>query len=322
MKKISLLIASVVFCFAANAKIWRVNNTGLPSDFKTLQAANDSASVSAGDTVHLESSQNSYGNLTATKRLIILGTGYFLNQNLNNQQDQRGATVGTLTFNVGSEGTVVSGLNITTFNFQTSNISAVRNYIGNVYIYTTAGGYSNVSIIQNYVAGTITYGGYVQGSYSNVVISNNYVGSGISYPAIFSTVIVNNVIGGNNAGISVYNSNLQNNIVNATITINSGNNISYNICGSAAALPATNLTSVNIANLFVTSGTTDGIWQLASASLAKGAGAAGADCGMYGGPNPYKISGMPAIPSIYYLSAPVSTNSNTLPVVISVKSNN
>jgi len=73
MKKTLLLIAAIAFCMTANAKIWRVNNTAIPADFTTLQAAHDSSAVHAGDTLHLESSQTSYGNLTATKQLIIIG---------------------------------------------------------------------------------------------------------------------------------------------------------------------------------------------------------------------------------------------------------
>lgn len=45
------------------AKIWRVNNTGVPADFTTAQLANDNASVANGDTIHIEPSGTSYGSL-------------------------------------------------------------------------------------------------------------------------------------------------------------------------------------------------------------------------------------------------------------------
>lgn len=67
----------------------------------------------------------------------------------------------------------------------------------------------------------------------------------------------------------------------------------------------------------------DGRWALKSGSPAKGAGAGGTDAGIFGGTNPYKLSGIPRIPSFYKLTAP-STNTSTNPYTItfSVRSNN
>jgi len=67
---------------------------------------------------------------------------------------------------------------------------------------------------------------------------------------------------------------------------------------------------------------TDGQWQLKEGSPAIGAGLSGEDCGMFGGNTPYHLSGLPNIPSIYKLSMPSTSNGNTLPVTISVKTNN
>ena len=57
----------------ASAKIWRVNNTGVPADFTTAQAAINSVSVVNGDTIHLEASGASYGSMNITKQLVIIG---------------------------------------------------------------------------------------------------------------------------------------------------------------------------------------------------------------------------------------------------------
>ena len=66
------------------AKIWRVNNNGgINASYASAQAAQDAAITVAGDTRHLEASQANYGSLRATKRLIIIGPGYFLRQNTN-----------------------------------------------------------------------------------------------------------------------------------------------------------------------------------------------------------------------------------------------
>jgi hypothetical protein len=57
--------------------------------------------------------------------------------------------------------------------------------------------------------------------------------------------------------------------------------------------------------------------------LGLGAGFGGVDVGIFGGPEPYVLSGIPPIPTIYFLTAPAIGEKNTgLPVQIKVKSNN
>ena len=81
MKKLFLLLATIMLVRNDSfAKIWRVNNNlGINADFTTLQAAHDGAA--AGDTLYLESSPTNYGGLSSSKRLVIIGTGYLLEQN-------------------------------------------------------------------------------------------------------------------------------------------------------------------------------------------------------------------------------------------------
>ena len=67
----------------------------------------------------------------------------------------------------------------------------------------------------------------------------------------------------------------------------------------------------------------DGIYVLKTTSPAKGAGVGGTDMGMFGGTNPYKLSGIPKIPAFYKLTAPSNTTStNPYTVTFSVRSNN
>lgn len=72
----------------------------------------------------------------------------------------------------------------------------------------------------------------------------------------------------------------------------------------------------------------DSKWQLAANSIAKGAGLipgtnTPTDCGIYGGSNPYKASGIPAIPAFYKLNS-TSPTATTNPYIItfSVRGNN
>ena len=68
--------------------------------------------------------------------------------------------------------------------------------------------------------------------------------------------------------------------------------------------------------------TQDSAWMLAATSPAIGAGALNGttvDCGAFGGPAPYVLSGMsPGIPSIYALTAPVQVNSGTASINVTI----
>ena len=137
-----VLVFALFTSVSSFAKIWRVNNTGNPGDFTTIQNAHNDANVLAGDTLHIEPSVVSYGALTMTKKLIILGPGYFLLQNPNNQFHNLSAKVHGISFNGGSSGSVIAGLEITTtiyirvnqiailrcnFNGHAININHIRN---------------------------------------------------------------------------------------------------------------------------------------------------------------------------------------------------
>ena len=75
-------LLSLLFFTAVEAKTWRVNNTpNTDADFETLLDAH--AAARDGDTLHIEGSGQTYGILTITKRLIIIGPGFFLAENPN-----------------------------------------------------------------------------------------------------------------------------------------------------------------------------------------------------------------------------------------------
>ena len=79
MKYFSVLLLAMSFSAGASAKIWRVNNNaGVVADFTAFNTA--VAAAAAGDTIHLEPSAVSYttASITLTKRVIVIGPGYFL----------------------------------------------------------------------------------------------------------------------------------------------------------------------------------------------------------------------------------------------------
>lgn len=333
MKKLVM----ITLCFTAltvlnsYAKIWRVNNAGLPADFTTIQAAHDAAAVLAGDTLHIEPSGVSYGNLVATKQLVIIGPGYFLNENPGQQANPSTATAGRLVFNSGSGGSVITGLTIPAVGsahaINTGNITVTRNNLGGGNIYLSGiSGYSNVIISGNYGINLISSDGSSTNLITNVFILNNYV-SNISFNAQFSGVIANNIISrhSNSVNYFIIKNNICPSADGSPVFIGISNTISNNLSASGVGFPTGNgnQNNVSMSTVFVgaTGNSTDGQWQLKTGSPAISAGLNGEDCGMFGGNSPYHLSGIPAAPSIYLLSSPANSNGPSLPVTISVKTN-
>lgn len=320
MKKICSFI---VFCFlltSLNAKVWTVDNTGKVANFTTTTAALNGASD--GDTLLIGGSSITYADINLNKKLVIYGTGYFLTENPNTIETKSPVTINNITFSFGSSGSEVIGLTVGQLNVtaDASNIIIRRCYATSQV--TFAG--SNNIIKQSYLTGV--WAVYITGI--NNIVRNCYLYSLYTYngtptsciSSTASNIIENNVIWGNCA---ITSSAFGNNIIRAgTLTFNNCNpynNICNDIqCGTANG----NQAYVNIANVFITSGTTDGKWQLSSTSVAKAAGLGGIDCGMFGGNDPYIPSGMPDIPVITAITVPGRANlTNGLNVQINIRSN-
>ena len=113
---------------------------------------------------------------------------------------------------------------------------------------------------------------------------------------------------------------------------NTGNYVAYNLVAGSLVSGGTygpgNVGNVNMADVFVgfsnpAGYSTDGAWELKPEGPAIGAGEGGIDCGLFGGPLPYVLSGLPAIPRIYEAIVPTAGSTFTgLPVIIKAKSQN
>lgn len=327
----SLLISLFVIQFA-NAKIWiaDANPGDIGADFKTIQAAHDGAS--AGDTIYVIGSAQSLGNATFTKKLVIIGPGYFLSENSNLQASPLSAKFGQLAFNAGSEGSVITGCEIQgAITIITSNIAIIRDYINGSYILVNPN-LGNIYIQQNFFNNNGLWASWVnqintQGNDGPLFITNNYLkgqqnGSGsISLSPSDNAIIENNIIDGN---VTCSNSTFQNNITISGTFSGTGNGIFNNICNSNQFSSTNgNIPNTDTSTVFINTGSTDGRFQLKANSPAKGVGVSGVDIGMYGGVNPYVLSGLPSIPSIYYFTAPFyGSKSQGLQVHIKAKVNN
>ena len=345
MKKLSILIAVLtIVSNAAFAKIWRVNNNpGVNANFTTLQAAHDGAA--SGDSIYVESSATSYGSLNSSKKLVIIGTGYFLGSNQGLQAFTLPSIVGSISLNNGAEGSIIDGLALNGSSISLNGVNNViirRNWISSEYggnvdgftgiVYINSGA-SNIFITQNFALQVNS-----NAASTGILISNNYIGfsayygdgatnSCIDLSAATVAIIKNNIF--RRGTVLAYNSNITNNVMFAGFLGGSGNLISNNIGnGTQFGTENGNKSNVDMATVFELTGSTDAAWKLKAGSPAIGAGYGSTNqnpinCGMFGGSTPYVLSGIPAIPSIYFFAnQPVGSNSDPIDVQIKVKSNN
>jgi hypothetical protein len=324
----------ILLCLSANlySRVWRVNNRpNISADFKTLQGAIDSSYVLAGDTIYLEASTNSYGFISCNKKIIIIGTGYFLNQLPQTQAWTVASSIAgdcghwAITFGPGSQGSKLIGVTVASMcsfgiQIRTSNICIQRCYVTeSIGLFDSV---NNTLIMQNYVGGGIGSNG---GSGSDLLISNNLIGSGVGMDINHDGTLQNNVF--TNYSLDLNNFTLQNNIMtnpgstfNGNGNCNSSNNMST---GTAFGTSNNNLANVVADSIFAcwsdcSASSTDGRYQLKANSPAKGTGFGGLDMGIFGGPNPYVLSGMPNIPTIYEFS--IGNNNDTIKIDVKAKS--
>ncbi len=335
MKKIFTLaaVAALVICVtdSANAKIRRVGYFGTPvtnTDYSDLAAAHTASA--AGDTILLYP-----GNWTATftKKIVLISYGYLTDQNPNLQVITGTNTV-NITLATGSDNCIFTGIDGLSLTVNT-NASIAGIIVSRCYVTITLNNktYNNWQVTQSTI---LTFNGNVYGgSITNWLISNCVINSfNMKINGSQSCLFTNNICQPGYV-IDFGNANLvcQNNVFMYYRTNSAAatyqNNIQDN---NYIALPNNNgnqnLDPSVINNLFVgypTQGTysDDGLWVLKAGSAAIGTGVGGTDCGIYGGTNPYRLSGIPAIPAFYKLTAPSTTTStNPYTITFSVRSNN
>ena len=334
-----LLSLFAFLCLDTSAAILRVNNnTGSTTAYTTAQAAHNAAAT--GDTIHIESSPNSYGNLTCTKKLTWIGNGYFTDPTVTGfnpglQSQPAPSRLDLISANSGSADSYFSGL-MGQINIGTSNITIKRCYVMPSLYFTSGNTVSNTNVTQCFIWGDIQLSGspavssnilihnnIITGSVllspsnlSNISIQNNFIGSG-NIATIPSGIIANNIIHNASGNVSISSNSgavINNLFMNQTNTNYVGSNGNIFVSGSANSTNTvfTNAKSVNYDNWCI----------LKAGSPAIGGGGGGVDMGPRGGATPYVLSGVPAVPSVYQLTVTSTPSTTTLPCVISTKSNN
>jgi len=322
MRTLTLTIVFLAFNLALSAKVIRVNPTpNSGAQYSTLQAAHDATSTLNGDTLYLEGSTYGAGGLSLSKKLTIIGNGYFLGENPQTQFNLSPSNInGGVYCYTGSEGSSFTGCSFTTGVYiYTNNLNFSRNhfYTGNYGIYPQAN-CSDIVIHSNYFNGS--YAIYFPYNHSNILAVNNFFAGYVSTSSNFSGIFANNIFA---YPATIYNSTLVNNIALHSMSMTNCL-YTYNI-GNSTQFGNQNGNQQNVAqtSLFVgaSGNSTDGQWKLKTGSPAIGAGEGGTDIGIYGGEMPYTLSGMPPIPAIYSLDSQ-SLPTNTLNVTIKAKSHN
>ena len=343
----------------------------LNQDYATFPAAYNAAV--SGDTILVFPGIVNL-NQTITKKIILIGPGDFLNPNstpAGNAQMQAGigvATISSLTFAAGSDGSVVTGFEGGNVDIRASNITIRRNRDLLVYLCWIQVSYSNLQILENYRV-NISYGNINGSTITNLNVSNNLIyGFNTSAGNAYSGSISNNVwafdntqsAGAANGGNSTMsNTNgielgggsylFQNNILVSNTSLNANNNSNFFTIGNGGnsvfnynlaletstptnfgvgvgnvITPIANASAIFAAFPLIGSASADARYKLAAGSPASTVGQGGKPIGMYGGTSPYKLSMIPAVPSIYKLSSAQGNNpsGSSITITLSTRGNN
>jgi hypothetical protein len=351
MKKILFSILTSILIANVNADIIQVNNNeDASADYSLLQTAIDLAN--SGDTIYIAGSPNYYDGTTLirlNKTLTLIGPGFFLGENGQTQASNQQAKIYDLEIGEGADNSVITGLDLLQSGILFSkdkrdgnvgtqaanNVTIKRSTISNLSLHFASG----TIIEQNY----FIFSGSTINLYrtsSNTLIQNNILicssyGAidGESGYSLSNTVVRNNTIKYNLAeldGVEIDNNIFINGILNNCDNNTLKNNVFVNAQGVAIPSSSTgntllnNIFSVAGANLFVeATPKVDNDYILKVGSPAAGIGIDGIDAGAFGGANTYKLSGIPAIPTIYELTTNgIGTKEEGLKVTIKAKSNN
>jgi len=354
MKKFTRTIAifaAILFLNAIvlHAKVLRVGYNGSAVtgvDYADITQANNNAT--AGDTLHIYGSQSGSIN----KQLVLQGFGYNLDAHPTLQ------AIGTdrpsyaqVTLNAGSDSCIFEGLAVYLQTFTGKHIIRRCN-IDLLYLYNNTNEINDIKVYSSIVSNlSMVYNGASDKDCKNILVSNSLIMGSINfYRAGSSGLIINCVTPPRtitNASFNLTNSSFL--VKNSMIDYYQGNNINtvydYNLFYDAqpATLPlgTGNLWSQAWAGIFERINNEDragwrdyvefneNYYKLKAGSPAIGAGKDYAnnatDCGIFGGEEGYKyrLAGIPAIPSIYKLTAPsLSTSTSPYNITISVKGNN
>lgn len=347
---------ALLFFNGIEAKTWRVNNQsnynntsqwgenygGTPAYpvFKQINEAIANANVKDGDTLHIEGSSIVYDDAVITKRLVIIGPGYFLTENPKVSNNTYDSQIGRVSFNSGSELSQIIGMNIINDGnsgdgyayINVNQITVKRCRMERGVRFATL--LNEVYILQNFFASG-TNAIYTNGNSGfvppqDIIFNNNICLSKLIWPSWNILECNNNVFDGppNVLNLEFNTGSFQNNILKSagmTASINGGtnNNVQHNTVSNSGIFTGTtgNIWEPNMNALFMANNTTDGNYQLQIGATNNVAGSDGTQRGAFGGASPtnhYTLSGLAPIPVIYTVSTTGVSEANT-GLLVSIK---
>jgi len=322
MKKIFLLAIMMAACNFSflSAKTWRVSNIDATANFSTLDAAMQG--ITAGDTLYLEGSNIGYTlSNPITKKVAILGSGYYLADNPNTSVNKLEANISGDVSIMANE-TLMEGVSFYSssgtgnLNIGADDVIIRKCYIGAHVYFTDSNANThlqikNTAIMQCYMRyGLWNTATNSDTAYNSLIVNNIFNDYNIYLQYLVNAVIENNTFTGTGSSISY----------------NTGCYIRNNLLVSSSLITNSN-TNCTISNNYVTGATdyvtsvtsNDGKWQLASTSAGMTAGVDGGQCGAFGGASPYVLSGVANMPYIYEIDAPtVASAAGGLQVTVKV----
>lgn len=348
MKHLFTLLLLSAIAFQSQAKIWRINNiAGVNANFTSIYDAVQSASVQNGDTLYLEPSTIDYvtNSMDLSKKLTFVGPGYFLDPANTNVPGNPGlqvatneARIGFMRMTAASAGSKFLGVTLigALYMSNTSNITfeKVHFYSG---LYFEGGTVDGITIRKCFFdnGSNLNSSGSVAATNFTCENSMFYLGSYINMGRLSGSnnLFRNNSLSTYGNTVDLENCYIANNIFgSAGGYVLTNSTIKNNLFQNAPTLPGTatdNLVNQDMATVYVSgnTGSIDSRFKLKAGSPAIGKGltvgsVVTPDCGAYGGTDPYILSGIPNIPSIYTLTVPTSIPSGTATMNITFSSKN
>lgn len=323
----SLTVLLLALSLPVHATIFHINNqTGTPDGsngiYEDPQDAHDAAFT--GDTLLIDGSQDEYNfTLNVNKRLVIMGPGYFQDENPNTNNFP--ASIWSINLNrasggdasSGAAGTIIQGLNVYgDIEVNVNDVLIRKNLLEQVDFGWSSSNPANrpssVVISQNFFTNESFFGSHIYvaniGYLNGVVFRSNIFEGEVSIPEFCYAHFFNNVFLSQQIDIQNLLGTVRNNVffsTNATYSL-SADSITHNISmGSGLPSGNGNILNANPGQVFVLNAGvngSDGQYRFSNNSIALGAGYNGADIGPYGGVTPYVRYGYGEMPVIWAMS--------------------
>jgi len=343
MKNLFVAIALLIPFLSFGTILTVDNSSSSPGQYTSFSSAYNAAS--AGDTIYVRGSLHSYGSITISKKITLIGAGYNpspLNTYPTTFDD---VNIAKYSSSSNASGTRVYGIKVNTGGEIDIRGGSYPGYITDIRIerceakftsYYVSGLKLINNIILNYAVSTYTKGNTI--IYNNIIrsitFSSSYNSNAITFDhniftnaasSVFRYCIVKNSIfygttPGNSATHTTFANNMAYASANDTFNITTNSNTGYNNF---------NHTNPNFVSVGSTTFSYFYDYHLQSGSPAINAGSDGTNLGIYGGLYPFPIGGAsgsgyqtsqePAIPQIFQFTIQNKTIQPTDTLNINIK---